>query len=214
MSTPATPWRRPFMSCRRPPEADGQPLPVPPSGTIAETADGTNLYVGDTWPIDGLDVDALAQQLRNTRRIYVVGDMWQAARPAKHAINAAWNRANQLRRDAEKAARPPAPPKVVRPRCGQPRDDGLPCRAIAGAGADTLGEGPCAAHGGSTAIRDQAAQELLRQAGRISALHRKARTRPLTVAEELQLVLAWRAIAAAPEELRRRASRPRPETPP
>lgn len=215
MTTTATPWRRPYLSCRHPPEADGQPMPVPaPGSTVQEPGGTVHLYVGDRWPIDGLDVDALAERLRDTRRLFIVGNMWQAARPAKYAISSAWSRANQARRDAEKAARPPVPPKVVHPRCGQPRADGLPCRAIAGAGTDTLGEGPCVAHGGSTALRDQATQELLRQARRIAALHRKARSRPLTVAEELEQLLAWRAIVAAPEELRRRASRPRSETPP
>lgn len=215
MTTPATPGRRPYMSCRHPPEVDGQPMPAPAPGTAVQEPDGVvHLFVGDCWPIDGLDVDVLAEQLRGARTIYVVGSMWQAARPAKYAISSAWFRANQARRDAEKAARPPVPPKVAHPRCGRPRADGLPCRAIAGAGTDTLGVGPCSAHGGSTAHRDQAEQELLRQAGLLAALHRKAKTRPLSLAEELESLLAWRAIVAAPEELRRRASRPRPGTPP
>lgn len=214
MTTPAAPWHRPYLSCRRPPEAGGQTLPVPAPGTIVQTADGaTNLFVGDVWPIEGLDVDQLALRLRHARRIFVVGDMWQAARPAKHAINASWSRANQARRDAAKAALPPKPPTIRRPRCGQPRVDGLPCRAIAGAGTDTLGTGPCASHGGSTALQDQAVQDLHDRVRRFAALRRKSVTQPLTLQEQLDSLTALREILTAPEPVRRRASRT-PSKPP
>jgi hypothetical protein len=184
---------------------DGQPLPVPGPGTLLHTPDGeVVLYVGDAFEATALEVGALAARLRDARRIVVVGDMWQAAKPWKNAIHNAWTAANKAARDAAKPPRPAPVVKAPGPRCGRPGKTGAPCGMYAGWGSDTPGAGPCFYHGGSTEKQDAALRRLGEQARLIARLTRRAATRELTAAERLEGAVALREIAAARESRRRR----------
>jgi hypothetical protein len=201
--TPSPSSRRPVIRCRRPPEHDGQPLPVPPPGTVVETADGTTVvYVGDDRDNDQQQIKDLSARLRNARTIVLVG--W-AARRAKHVLGAAWTETTQATREATKT---PALPKAPVQLCGQPAKTGNPCGQIAGWGTDTPGQGPCFYHGGSTAEKDAALEALQAQARTFARLHRTAKTKPLTLREQLDATIALREVLLATETKRRR----RPKT--
>lgn len=134
---------------------------VPDPGTVVWLAGGRAVvFVGDAPGL--VDVVALAPQLRQARRVDVVGDMWEAARPFKQALREAWTAAARAARDSSRAR--PAAIGAEWPRCGQPRADGRPCGHRAGWGADTPGVGPCRWHGGSTARRRAEAARLAERA--------------------------------------------------
>lgn len=135
---------RPTVCCRRP--EVGQVVPDP--GTVVWAADGLAVvFVGDRPGL--VDVVALAPRLREARRVDVVGDMWEAARPFKQALREAWNAAARAAREASRA---PAAAKVVRERCGRPRADGQACQQWAGWGSATPGVGPCRWHGDTSLL--------------------------------------------------------------
>jgi hypothetical protein len=165
---------------------------VPDPGTVV-WLDGRQavVFVGDAPGL--VDVVALAPQLRQGRRVDVVGDMWEAARPFKQALREAWNAATRAAREASRAQ---PVPKGERPRCGRPRADGHPCRQRAGWGADTPGVGPCRLHGGSTVRRRAEAERLAEQALTVVRLAGKARSAPATARAQLHAVAAgaarWR----------------------
>ena len=206
MTTPATP-RLPYLTCRSTPQHDSQPLPTP--GTTVDDGNGAiHLYVGDHWPIDGLNPNTLAAQLRNGQQIYIIGNLQEAARPAARTIRAIWSRANQAHRTTTTPLNPLEPTKGGRPRCGRPRVDGQPCRAVAGAGTDTLGQGPCCAHGGDTTLKDQAARDLEQLLRRVTTLNRKQK-QPLTRAEKAAMLHALQAVLGAPDRPLGQEPRPR-----
>jgi len=191
--------RRPHIRCRRPPEHDGQLLPVPPPGTIVETTEGTTVvYVDDDPNDDQQHIRELSGQLRGASSIVLVG---AAARRAKVVLHNAWTETARARRQAAKT---PAPPKSPVQRCGQPATTGDACGLVAGWGTDTPGTGPCAHHGGSTEQQDRALRELRAQAAAFARLHARGRRRPLTVQEQLDATLALRAVVLALELKRRR----------
>lgn len=166
---------------------------VPDPGTVVWLAGGRAVvFVGDAPGL--VDVAALAPQLRQVRRVDVVGDMWEAARPFKQALREAWNTAA---RTAREASRTQAAPKTARARCGRPRADGQACRQWAGWGSDTPGVGPCRQHGGSTAKRRAEGARLAEQARTFVRLAGKARVAPLTTREQLQAAVAGVDVHAA-----------------
>jgi len=173
--------RRPAIRCRRPPQQDGEPLPVPPPGTILETADGTTIvYVGDDDRSDQQQIRDLSVRLRSASSIVLVG---LAARHAKVVLGNAWTETTRARQQAAKAV---PPPKTPVQRCGQPARTGGACGLAAGWGTDTPGTGPCFHHGGSTELQDQVLREAEQQAKVFAKLHAKSRKRPLTVREQLE----------------------------
>ncbi|MER6351244.1 hypothetical protein ABT186_05180 [Streptomyces sp. NPDC001634] len=196
MSTPAAlvGGRRPNVFTRRP--EPGEIVPNP--GTIIWTVDGEALlYVGDSWR--DVDVRPLALQLRQARKVTLVGHRGSACRPARGALGWAWTELARAARASRPPALPQAPPQV----CGRPKTDGQPCRRPAGWGADP-GEEACRDHGGSTALQEAEAERVADQALTFARLTTKARTTPLTPQEQLQAATAIRDVLEARSSRHRR----------
>lgn len=203
MTQTPPPWRRPHIRCHWTPQIDGIPVPVPPPGTIVPgIGDDTIVYVGDdTWNATTEEIHSLAAALRHTRTVTLVGDIWQAGKPAKRALHDAWT---ATRKSEREAARPPQPAaSAARGLCGRPRHDGQPCTQRTGWGADDPA-GPCRYHGGSTVQREQQRELLVDQATRWVELSDKAKGGPLTPAEHLELLVAEKAVRTASREGRLR----------
>ncbi|MFJ9903938.1 hypothetical protein ACIRVK_13705 [Streptomyces sp. NPDC101152] len=178
---------------------------LPEPGTVMTLPGGVAVvYVGDVP--GAVEVEALAPRLLEACEVVVVGAMWSVAKPFKDALFGAWSEAG---RRARAVSRPPVP-EPVRERCGRPRRDGRPCRRWAGAGTDTPGVGPCANHGGSTAVRDAEKRRLAGQAETFATLARKATTMPLTPRERLEGLEALRDVVAARTRRRPSTSPPSP----
>ncbi|MDI5964819.1 hypothetical protein [Streptantibioticus silvisoli] len=177
------------------PQDDTGPAP----GTIVESADG-DVTVWAGRDADKLDPDRLAARLRTARSITLIGDIWRI-RPFEYALRDRWNTAD---RAARAAARPPVAPKPPLERCGRPRRNGRPCQAWAGAGTDTPGAGPCAYHGGLTALKEAVKRRQDAAVETVAELAAKARTEPLTLAEELRGAMALRDLLADPRWRRAR----------
>lgn len=190
---------RPNIRCRR---SEGQDVPAP--GTVVEASDGrTVVYVGDEQGL--VDLKALAPRLRTACEVTLIGDMWGVAKPLKQKMLEAWSAAT---RAAREASRPPAVPKPLAQRCGRPRTDGQPCRQWAGAGTDSPGSGPCAAHGGPTVQKAAEARRLVEQAETVARLAAKARQAPLTPRERVEGLTALRDLVVAAQKPGRRRTRP------
>jgi hypothetical protein len=173
-------------------------MPVPPPGTVLETADGTTVvYVGDDDRSDQQHIRDLSVQLRKASTIVLVGI---AARRAKVVLGNTWTETTRARRTAKAAPLPKTPVE----RCGQPAKTGTLCGLTAGWGTDTPGTGPCFHHGGSTELQDQAQRDLDAHAKTFARLRAKGRKRPLTVREQLDATLALRAVVLATQPKRRR----------
>jgi len=194
MTITPPPWHRPHIQCHRAVEPGVAPAAVPSPGTVVPGPNGdTVVYVGDRWTATAEETHSLAAVLRHARTITLVGSL-SAGRPARQALYDAWS---AVRKAERAAARPPAPP--VRGLCGQPRRDGLPCTQRSGWGADDP-DGPCRYHGGSTAVREQRREELVAQTELWVELTTRARTGPLSPAENLALLVAERAVRTASRE--------------
>jgi hypothetical protein len=106
----------------------------------------------------------------------------------------------------------PEPPKqlptrkpTTKTRCGQPTRSGTPCGHPAGWAADTPGTGPCADHGGSTALKRAAQEHLHLQLGVLTRMAGKAvKGTPFTLVDKLDGLIALRDVAAEIETRRRR----------
>ncbi|MHA6761817.1 hypothetical protein [Streptacidiphilus sp. PAMC 29251] len=210
MTTPAKPtWplgKRPYLACRRSSEYDHQE-PAPPAGTLVRLPGNVAvLYVGQKWTQTWAQTDALAEELRGAHFVELVGDMWEAARPAKRAINDSWTAANKAARDT---AAPPKPPRSQAALCGRPGKRDVPCRQTAGWGTDTPGTGPCYWHGGSTVELDKTEQRVIEQIRVVRELARRAAAKAPFAEAQLAAALDLQNILLGMAAKRRRSPRSR-----
>lgn len=205
MTDTTTPSRRPFVRCHRIPVLAGQEIPLALPGTILQGTDGeVVIFVGDAWPTELVDIATVANQFRNAWLIQLVGDIWKAGRPFKHALHDEWSAPARVAREAARAARRAQRPEPPKTRCEQPTRSGAPCQNYAGVGTDTTGTGPCSFHGGDSSKRDAAAAKLTQAIRANGLLTAKSRTRDLTLREQLDQLIALRELALAAENPRRR----------